>query len=162
MIAQLSQHGWKICSNLLTESLIIAKHCSHSMRIWCEKSIVKQANGLCGVIPYQHLSSTAPWMGWHHYWHHDDVMTWKWVHNYWPFVRGIDQWASDTTMASWYGNTFYIAGLLWGEFNSNSLIPSQRTGDMKLWYGCNLNKLLNKVQSYMWLEKPSWLRGQHH
>ena len=38
----------------------------------------------------------------------------------------------DVMMMSWYGNTFCIAGFLWGESPSNQWFPSQSASNVEL------------------------------
>ena len=97
----------------------------------------------CGCYRQRHSGEYHPG--------HDDVITWKHLLNYWPFVKGIHQLPVDSphnrwviwgfnilvgirlyTMMSWFGNAFRITGPLWREPPMTGRLASQKVRKCKV------------------------------
>ena len=89
---------------------------------------------------------------------HDDVIKWKHIPRYWPFVRG-------TTGHQWIPLTkaFRVTDPLWGEPPVTGGFPSQRPvmQSFVVFFDLRLNKPVSKQSKRWWFETPSRSLWRH-
>ena len=81
---------------------------------------------------------------------HDDVIKWKHVPRYWPFVRGIHRWPVDSLHKShWHGALMYSVICAW----TNNWANNRDAGDLRRhWahYDVIVTQMLSWELRYSW------------